>query len=76
MRVGDAHDHHKIPADDVHHAEEISTVLLTAKAQALVSMIRPRRAQTSHLEVRSSCQSQLRLSGGIWVEQGLFCHAP
>jgi hypothetical protein len=31
MRVGDAHDHHKMTADGVHHAEEISTVLLTAK---------------------------------------------
>ena len=31
MRVGDAHDHHKMTADGEHHAEEISTVLLTAK---------------------------------------------
>ena len=28
------------------------------------------------LSVRSVCQSQLTLSGGIWVGQGLFCHAP
>ncbi len=26
--------------------------------------------------MRSVCESQLRLSGGFWVEQGLFCHAP
>ena len=31
VRDGDAHDCRKQPADGVHHAEEVSTVLLTAK---------------------------------------------
>jgi hypothetical protein len=31
MRADDAHNYHKMPADGMHHAEEISTVLLTAK---------------------------------------------
>jgi len=31
MRVGDAHDHHKMTADGVHHAEEILPSPLTAK---------------------------------------------